>query len=272
VKAAYLQFAPLYLEPEANRDTVAQLLDGVKADLVVLPELFTSGYFFRSREDLATVSESIPDGSTTSFLQTQASETGGTIVAGLAEREGDRVYNSAVLVSPQGEVQVYRKVHLFYEETDLFTPGEGFQVFDVTTRDGVAYRLGIMVCFDWYFPESARTLALRGADVIAHPSNLVLPYCPDSMPVRARENHVFTVTANRHGTEKKGGEELTFIGTSEVCGPSGEILRRASRTEDAVGTVSFDPHDARNRAINDYNDALEDRRPGLYASKAVSED
>jgi predicted amidohydrolase len=265
VKAAYLQFAPSYLEPEANREAVAQLLDGVEADLIVLPELFTSGYFFRSREDLAEVAETIPDGPTTSFLRGLAEDSGATIVAGLAEREGDCFFNSAVLVSPDGESSVYRKVHLFYEETELFSPGDtGIQVFEVTTRDGTPYRLGIMVCFDWYFPEAARTLALRGADVIAHPSNLVLPHCPDSMPIRARENHVFTITANRYGTEAKEEEDLTFIGMSEICDPSGEIICRAPQEADAVDVVSFDPHNARDRAINQFNDVLGDRRPEMY--------
>jgi predicted amidohydrolase len=121
-----------------------------------------------------------------------------------------------------------------------------------------------MVCFSWYFPEAARSLALQGADVIAHPSNLVLPHCPDSMPVRARENHVFTITANRYGTETKGEEELTFIGTSEICKPEGEIVRRAVKTGDEIGTASFNPIEARNRKINEMNDVLGDRRPDTY--------
>jgi predicted amidohydrolase len=269
MKAAYLQFAPHYLEVDSNLSTVESLLADVDADLVVLPELFTSGYFFKSEADLAEVAEPIPDGRTTQQLCEWAGETGATLVAGLAERAGDAFFNSAVLVRPDGRTETYRKVHLFYEETTLFAPGDlGFPVFDVTTRDGTPYRLGLMVCFDWYFPEAARSLALNGADVIAHPSNLVLPHCPDSMPVRARENHVFTITANRYGTEAKGEEALTFIGMSEICDPQGEILRRAGEAETEVGTVSFDPHDARDRKINAYNDVLDDRRPETYRRAA----
>lgn len=265
MKAGYLQFAPEYLQVDANLDTAEQLLSGVDADLVVLPELFTSGYFFRSTHDLEQVAEPIPDGRSTTRLREWAHETGATLVAGLAERAEDGIYNSAVLVRPDGSVEVYRKVHLFYEETTLFEPGDlGFRVFDVTTRDGTPYRLGVMVCFDWYFPEAARSLAMEGADVIAHPSNLVLPHCPDSMPIRARENHVFTITANRYGTEQKGEEELTFIGLSEVCGPDGDILERADRTGDALDLVSFDPTEARDRSINKMNDVLGDRRPETY--------
>src|SRR6056297_3606091 len=242
------------------------MIQGVDTELLVLPELFSSGYFFKTQEDLAQVAEPIPDGPTTETLRHWATDLGATIVAGLPEREGDSFYNSAVIVSPEGQVSVYRKIHLFYQENDLFTPGDlGFPVLEMETPNGTNYRLGIMVCFDWYFPEAARTLAVKGADVIAHPSNLVLPHCPESMPVRARENHVFTITANRYGSESKGEEELTFIGMSEVCDPGGAILHRADEVGDAVQTVSFDPTEARNRKINDMNDVLADRRPDVYA-------
>lgn len=272
MRAAYLQFAPAYLDVDANLRTVASQIQSVDADLIVLPELFTSGYFFHSRDHLAQVAEPIPEGRSTEALRDWAASLDATLVAGLAEREGSEFYNSAVVVQPRGTVRTYRKVHLFYEENTLFEPGNlGFRVFEDTTRDGTTYRLGVMVCFDWYFPEAARTLALNGADVIAHPSNLVLPHCPDSMPVRARENHVFTITANRHGEEEKEGETLTFIGMSEVCDPEGSILQRADRASDEVGVVEFDPHDARDRRLNEYNDVLADRRPETYASSPEAE-
>jgi len=268
MKAAVLQFAPKYLAVDANLERVETLLQAVDADLIVLPELFPSGYFFRSPDDLDRVAEPIPDGPTTQRLLNWAEALDATLVAGLAERDGDDVYNSAVVVLPAGRTHRYRKVHLFYEETTLFAPGDlGFPVFDVTTRSGTAYRLGVMVCFDWYFPEAARSLALRGADVIAHPSNLVLPHCPESMPTRARENHVYTLTANRYGTEQKGDETLTFIGMSEICGPEGEILVRAGREETCVVTADLDLDAARDRAINRYNDVLDDRRPETYVTE-----
>ena len=267
MRISYLQCTPKYLAKKENLEHVETLVDGLSTDLLVLPELFQTGYFFKSAADLRSVAEPIPDGPTTERLRTWASDTEAVIVAGLAEQEGGDIFNSSVLVRPTGETETYRKVHLFYEETTLFTPGDlGFPVFDVETRDGTPYRLGMMVCFDWYFPEAARSLALNGADVIAHPSNLVLPHCPDSMPIRARENHVYTVTANRCGTETKGDESLTFIGLSEVCAPDGTILTRADRDETTIETVEIDPHDARNRAINRYNDTIGDRRPDAYVT------
>lgn len=266
----YLQFAPTYMAPTENRDQVQRLLPEPNVDLLVLPELFTSGYFFKSKADLEQVAEPIPGGPTTQALRRWASDLNSTIVAGLAEEEGGSLYNSAVLVRPDGSTETYRKVHLFYEENELFDPGNlGFPVFDVTTAGGMDYKLGMMVCFDWYFPEAARSLALQGADIIAHPSNLVLPHCPDSMPVRARENHVYTVTANRFGTEEKGDEALTFIGMSEICGPDGEILRRAPEAESSVAIETIDPFDARDRKINRFNDTLGDRRPDTYVTESI---
>jgi predicted amidohydrolase len=119
-------------------------------------------------------------------------------VAGLAERRGDRLYNAAVYLGPEGVRAVYRKVYLFDREQESFDPGdEPFRVH----RLGQA-RLGILVCFDWMFPEAARSLALQGADILVHPANLVLPHGPSAMLTRALENGVFTATANRVGLER----------------------------------------------------------------------
>ena len=266
MKAAYLQFAPKYLDVEHNLDRVGEMLSGADADLIVLPELFTSGYFFQSPDDLARVSEPIPGGTTTNRLETWAKAPGATIVAGVAERDEDVFYNSAVTVSPAGYEGTYRKVHLYYKEKTLFAPGDdGFSVYALTDRKGTPYTLGVMVCFDWYFPEAARSLALQGADIIAHPSNLVRPDCPRSMPIRALENHVYTITANRYGAETNDGETLTFIGQSEMCDPEGQILVRADRTGDHLDVVEIDPSAARDRQITAHNHIFGDRRTELYA-------
>ena len=122
-----------------------------------------------------------------------------------------------------------------------------------------------MICFDWYYPEAARTLALKGAEIIAHPSNLVLPNCPDSMVTRCLENRVFSVTANRIGSEARGGKDrLTFIGLSEIVSPRGQILHRAPRDREEVTIVEIDPEEARQKTLNSYNDLLRDRRPAMY--------
>ena len=124
----------------------------------------------------------------------------------------------------------------------------------------------MMICFDWLFPESARSLALQGVQLIAHPANLVLPYCPDAMVTRCLENHVFTATANRVGNEQRGGASLHFIGTSEVVDPNGNVLLRLSPAEEQIPAADIDLSQARNKRINERNDVLTDRRPDQYSA------
>lgn len=263
MQVGYFQFNPIFGEVTRNLETVSARLAGVECDLLVLPELFNTGYQFVSADEARSLAEDVPGGPTTSRLIQIAADRRMHLVAGLAERAGDQLYNSAVLVGPTGLIGVYRKAHLFFEETLFFAPGDtGFPVYDI----GPA-RVGLMVCFDWYYPESARTLALKGADVIAHPSNLVLPNCPDAMVTRCLENRVFAVTCNRIGSEERGGKtKLTYIGHSEVVTPKGEILTRATPDQDALAIVEIDPLQARNKRLTPYNDLLAGRRPELYAS------
>ena len=136
MRAAYLQFAPSYLDVGQNLQAVDSRIQSIDADLIVLPELFTSGYFFHSREHLAQVAEPIAEGRSVDALRDWADALDATLVAGLAEQEGGTFYNSAVVVRPSGTVHTYRKVHLFYEEKTLFAPGDlGFRVFEVTMRE-----------------------------------------------------------------------------------------------------------------------------------------
>ncbi len=261
MRVGYFQFAPQFGEVSHNLDRVVETLDQADADLIVLPELCASGYQFTSQQEVFTLSESVPDGPTTQRLIDLAKRRKMVIVAGLPERAGALCYNSAVVVGPSGFIGCYRKTHLFFEETLFFTPGDtGFRVWDIGSA-----KIGVMICFDWYYPEAARTLALKGAEIICHPSNLVLPDCPDSMPVRCRENRVFAITSNRTGSEARGGKDrLTFIGNSEVVAPKGAILHRAPHEQDELYMVEIDPADARNKALTPYNDLLRDRRESLY--------
>ena len=261
MRVGFYQYDPQFGEVAKNLDAVTATLDQAEAELMVLPELFASGYQFVSQEEVRQLAEAVPDGPTTRRLIDIAKRRRMHIVAGLPEKAGARCFNSAVVVGPSGFIGCYRKTHLFYEETLFFTPGDsGFHVWDI----GPA-KIGVMICFDWYYPEAARSLAVQGADIICHPSNLVLANCPDSMPVRCLENRVFAVTCNRIGSEARGGKDrLTYIGNSEVVTPKGVILHRASRDREELTIVDIDPSEARNKNLNRYNDLLRDRRPSLY--------
>lgn len=266
LKIGCYQFEPKLLDRAKNHEAIRRAFDGRPLDLVVLPELLSSGYFFASKQDVMSVAEPIPGGPTTELLSELASEARCHIVAGLPELDADCVFNSAVVVGPDGYVGSYRKTHLFYEEKLWFEAGDsGFPVFDVVSASGVEYRLGVMICFDWFFPESARTLAIQGADVIAHPSNLVKEWCPTAMPIRALENRVFTATANRIGTESNGKEDLTFIGSSLLCSPDGAVLAIADRTSTGWISAVCDLAKARDKSITSRNEIFRDRRPAAYS-------
>lgn len=243
-----------------------------KADLWVLPELFNTGYQFVSKKEAFSLSEPVPAGPTTQGLIAAAATYKTTIVAGLAERDGGKCYNAAVLVGPKGHIATYRKIHLFYEENRWFTPGDRpFAVYPIrykSDRGGtMKCNVGMMICFDWIFPESARTLALLDADIICHPSNLVLPHCPQAMITRCLENRVFAATANRIGTEVRKAEKLHFIGQSQVVSPKGEVLFRAPEDKESTQVLTIDPKEARKKAINPYNDLLKNRAEPFYLTK-----
>jgi len=261
MKAGFYQFNPIFGKKDENLKKVLSAVKPVELELLVLPEFFATGYQFISAEEVAGLAEPIPKGHTTEFLLDLSHKKGIYIVAGIAEKDGDKFYNSAVLTGPEGLIGVYRKTHLYYEEKLYFTPGDtGFRVWG--TKIG---HIGIMICFDWFFPESMRSLSLLGAEVVAHPANLVLPYCPDAMLTRCLENRVYSVTANRIGSEeRKEGHPLTFIGKSEIVSPRGNILVRASADEEVLLVAEIDPKTAKNKALNPLNDIIKDRRPDIY--------
>lgn len=258
---ALVQFSPLRKNVRANLTKIDHLLDGIKADLIVLPELSNSGYLYDSTESLLPFSESNDgSGAFLSSLQAAARKTDGVIVAGYAERQETSVYNSAAAISPDGVISNYRKTHLYAAEKNLFMPGDtGFQVFSWKN-----VKIGMMICFDWIFPEAARTLALAGAQIIAHPANLVLPYCQDAMVTRSIENRVFTITANRIGREKLGKLRLHFTGQSQMTTPDGEVLFRGPKDKSTVHVTAIDPKAALDKQISDMNDIFEDRRVEQY--------
>lgn len=262
MKVSVVQFAPALLECKKNLDTISVLLAQCDADLVVLPELCVSGYLIGDRAQLETCSERPGEGPLFHVVHDYSRASGAAVIAGFVERAKEVFYNSAMLVTPDGLTGVYRKTHLFGNEPSLFQAGDsGFNVFDV---GGV--RIGIMICYDWRFPEAARTLALQGADMICHPSDLVAGahLWKPVMQTRSFENRVFVATANRTGFDRAGDTELRFSGSSQITDISGKILAELGADETGVCTAEIDPLRARNKAFSAKNDIFTDRRPEFY--------
>jgi len=239
------------------------------ADLIVFPELNLTGYFFASKKEIAPLAEST-DGPLSHAIAKLAKETHKAIITGFLERDGEHYYNSALAFDCNGAlVGLYRKVHLFYYETQIFEPGNlGFPVFEIKTNAGIA-STGIMICYDWRFPEAARSLAIKGAELIAVPSNIVTTtgMLLKTLQTRAFENKVVLAFADRIGSEENAfvtPSELTFRGESTIINFNGEILSQADSTGEQilVSQVNLDP--TREKSFNNFNNLLKDRRPETY--------
>ncbi len=262
-RIAIFQFAPVRNDVELNIKTIEHHLAGIKADLIVLPEMANTGYLYSSPAALAPFADVCDESSPfISALGNLAEQSNGVIIAGYAEKTTECLFNSTIAISPNGILSNYRKTHLFHNEMNLFQPGDtGFITF---TWIGVS--IGMMICFDWIFPESARTLALAGAQIIAHPANLVLPLCQDAMVTRSIENRVFTVTGNRIGAEQLDTDSLDFTGRSQVTDPFGKVLYRAPKDKTELHVLEIDPDLALNKNITNRNHLIWDRRPEFYSN------
>jgi len=255
MRIGFVQTSPVLGDVEQNLRRAEELIDTLDAGLIVLPELFTTGYDLENRASVEALAEPA-DGPTSRRLTALARRRSTHLAYGFAERAGSAVYNAALLVGPDGPLGGYRKAHLFMREKELFDPGE--HAPPVLRIGDVA--VGLMICFDWAFPEVSRTLALGGAQILAHPSNLVMPWCQAAMLTRSIENRVFAVTANRIGREGK----LEFTGQSQVTSPRGELLLKAPAHGELAAAVEIDPTEALDKHINPLNDLFADRRPELY--------
>jgi predicted amidohydrolase len=252
-----IQFAPVLGSPDQTIHKLEKLFRKIKSfDLIVLPELANSGYNFTSKDEAFALAEEIGKSQYLDFLQSICKSSNAYIVSGLNEKEGDKIYNSAILLGPDGIIGKYRKLHLFLNEKDYFARGNlGLPVFDLGD-----YKIGMLICFDWIFPEVWRILALKGADIICHPSNLVLPYAQKVVPVHALVNRVFTVTANRVGTER----DITFTGQSFITNPKGDVICMTSADKEEIAVASIDPTEAWDKLVTERNDVLGDRLPEEY--------
>ena len=260
MKVGYVQTSPIFGEITQNFKQVEDLLDNTKADLIILPELFATGYTFISKEEAESLAENT-EGKTAEFLMGIANRTGAVVVGGFIEKEGNQIFNSSMIVSDSEVIGTYRKLHLYYKEKLWFSTGnKPLKIYEVKDT-----KVGIMICFDWFFPETVRSLTLLGADIIAHPANLVLPYCQKAMITRCLVNRVFAITSNRIGNEKRGEDNFTFTGGSQITSYNGDLLSSAPKDKPYIDFVEIDVNQARDKNLNKYNNVIEDRRTQLYS-------
>jgi predicted amidohydrolase len=267
MRVAVAQMEPKLGESERNLDVgLGRLEEAVAAgaELLVLPECAIPGYMFGSLEEAMPFAEEVP-GPSTDALEAACRRLGAHVVCGLLERDGDLLRNTAVLVGPDGLVGSYRKTHLPFLGVDRFTtPGDELPVFDTPLG-----RIGVEICYDLRFPEVTRTLALRGADIVAHPTNFPMAAKVQTELItvaRAAENRIYLLTANRVGTERWG----EFCGWSQIVDPFGKRLAEAGETEEALLVADIEVEKARDKDYvipGEYELYLfGDRRPELYGA------
>jgi N-carbamoylputrescine amidase len=270
LRIACLQMQPHVGQKERNVACSLELIERAAAEganLVVLPELCNSGYVFETREEAHTLAEEIPNGPTTEAWIQVAARHKLVIVAGIAERDGDSLYNAAAIVGPNGLLGRYRKNHLWGAENLFFEPGNlGIPVFRIG-----AGRIACAICYDIWFPETFRLAALQGADLLCVATNWVpMPEQPTTLPVMANilamggahSNSMFVAAADRVGVER--GQP--FLGNSIIVSHTGwPLAGPASFDREEMLIADVNLADARRkRTLNDFNQLLRDRRIDVY--------
>jgi predicted amidohydrolase len=268
LKVAAIQFEPIIGQKERNVNKMIKLIEKAAdqgAKLICLPEMANTGYVFASREEAYELAEPIPKGPTAKELEEIAKKRNVYIVSGICERDGINLFNAAVFIGPEGYIGKYRKNHLWDVDKVWAEPGDlGFPIFK--TPYG---RVGIMICYDGWFPETTRIYTLLGADIVCDPANWVdvpgMTIAEKTISayvhmVMAHVNRIFLVCADRIGTERG----TTFLGNSCICGPRGFIAGPASFNKEELLIAEVNLTDARRKQWSPFNHIILDRRTDLY--------
>jgi N-carbamoylputrescine amidase len=266
VRIACAQYAIREGDPDHNLQRSLHFIRRAStegADLVVLPELANSGCDLGSRVHALDLAEEIPGGPTVRAWREAADASGVCVVGGLLEREGDVLHNCAVLLGPSVAGR-YRKTHLWNKEKSLYEPGRELPVFDSALG-----RIGLLICYDAWFPEVARTLALKGAQILCVPSNAPDDWVPEHHRrgdltmlnvhciAGANANRVFVAAANRVGDG--------YLGRSCVADVTGGVLALGGATEEGLISAEIDAQRARReKRLTDASHAFGDRNPAVY--------
>ena len=273
VNVTCVQMEPVLRGFHKNLEKMCVLIEQAMSEkpqtnLIVFPELITTGY--ECGKDFQDLAETVPDGMSMKIIGALAKEYKVHVVYGFPERDNDNggvLYNSAALIDDAGEIKgVYRKVHLFSKEKEYFKAGSSYPVFHTS-----AGKLGIMICWDTAFPEVARSLSLKGADLLVVPANWERAYLSSAdtnnqkdwdlfTRARALDNCIHLVSANRIGLD----QTLTFFGRSNIIGPTGDAVDELLTEEEGLISAELD-YSLQARLRTEYYTFFEDRRPDTYA-------
>ena len=281
VAAVQMACVPDAAENRRTAETMVRRAAADGAQIILLPELFENPYFCQERRyasyDLATTPAENP---AIQQLRRVAAELNVVLPVSFYEKAGNVLYNSVAIIDADGTVLgIYRKTHIpddhFYQEKFYFTPGDtGFKVWNARYA-----KIGVGICWDQWFPEAARCMALMGADMLLYPTAIgsepilecdSMPHWRRAMQGHSAANLVPVIAANRIGTEyvhptpenQNQDSSLTFYGSSFITDATGAIVAEADRTDEAVVTAVID-HE-QNRDLRQSWGVFRDRRPELY--------
>lgn len=233
-----------------NLETIEKHIDRA-IDLVALPELFSTGYYFETFDSLKEAAEEIPNGFTTKRLIEIAKKSNCHFVGAIVEKEMNQFYITAVIVGPSGYIGKHRKRHITDEEAMYYTPGNQSDIYEIN-----GCKVGVIVCFEGWFPESARDLMMKGAQVICYTLLTCQQRTLDIMRIRAIENKVYIVAANSISTEMHNNQSITFRGDSRVIDYDGNILIEAGKEEQLIA-IAIDESKTMHKDLEDCKDLME---------------
>lgn len=244
MKAGYFQFAPEWKNPKSTLQKVKQRLKGEKFDLLVLPELFTTGYLLNEKE-LWKFAENIDESRTIEELTKICESSGGFICGSIIEKDDeDYLFNTAILVGPEGLEGSYRKHHLpDFERQFLSSSWDDPKTFDIGDS-----KAGMLICFDIWFPELMRILTRKGLQVLCHPAAFGSSETPEIVKIRAMENRVFIISANLTGQESGAEQTQVYRGASRIVSPEGKILVESGQDEELI-FIEINPDDANHKRL-----------------------
>lgn len=264
LKVACVQFKPELNEIAKN---IQNMCDKVKqavfqylgTELIVFPELSTTGY--ECGDNFQLFAENIKDSNAMALkaMKECAREYHVYLIYGFPERKEDgKIYNSQVLIDKEGNVVgSYQKVHLFDTEKKYFTPGSEYKVFKTEIGN-----IGLFICYDAFFPEVARILTLKGADILVNSTNWEVPHDRDMdliMRARAIDNTIYLICANRVGEDR----ELSFFGHSQIIDPLGDIVCKQMRPVEDILCAKLD-YEYSAYLRDNYYTMLKERRVDTY--------
>lgn len=271
IKVASVQTNPVLNAVEDNVTSMVRAIENLArtgVQLAVFPELATTGYMFNSRAEALAVAEDVPNGPTVQRLLRACADNDMHVVFGIAEKAGDDLYNSSAILGPQGYIGTYRKLHLWDNENTMFTPGNlGLPVF--TTALG---NIGILICYDIWFPEAVRTLTLSGADLLCVPTNWVPLVAGNGENDTAMANILCMANSHCNGlpivaADRCGRERgQLFLGRSVITNATGWPAAGpgpADREDVLIADIDVE-HSVSGRQWSEFNNPLTNRRADAY--------